>query len=94
MSRPAHTDGAASAAPIQNYRVGDFAACFGISVRTAWDLIARGEIEAIKIGRRTLVVAASAQAWQARCPRVAPTKRGAQPANAMADASPSDHGKS
>jgi excisionase family DNA binding protein len=63
----------ATASP-QNYRIDDFAQCFGISRRTVWELIARGEIEALKIGRRTLITAESAEAWRSRCPRVKPTK--------------------
>jgi len=59
----------------QNFRIEDFASCFGVSRRTAWDLIARGEIEALKIGRRTLITAESAKAWRDRCPRVRPTKK-------------------
>lgn len=59
---------------VLNYRIEDFAACFGVSERTAWDLIATGEVEALKVGRRTLVTAESAKAWRDRCPRVQPSK--------------------
>lgn len=58
---------------VANYRVEDFAACFGVSARTTWGLIASGAIDAIRCGRRTLITAESAKAWRDRCPRV-PTK--------------------
>lgn len=56
--------------PVQNYRIDDFAHCFGVSKRTVWQLISSGELVALKIGRRTLVTAESAKAWRDRCPRV------------------------
>jgi excisionase family DNA binding protein len=62
-------------AALKNYRIEDFALCFAVSKRTVWELIARGEIEALKIGRRTVITAESAQAWRDRCPRVSPSKK-------------------
>jgi excisionase family DNA binding protein len=55
---------------IMNYRIEDFCAVFGVARRTTYDLIAVGEIEAIKIGTRTVITAESARAWRNRCPRV------------------------
>lgn len=63
---------------VANYRIEDFAACFGVSVRTTWTLIASGEVEAIKVGRRTLITANSARVWLASCPRVTPKAAKAQ----------------
>lgn len=60
---------------VQNYRIEDFCAVFGVGERTAWDLIATGEVEALKVGRRTLITAESAKAWRDRCPRVQPSKK-------------------
>lgn len=59
---------------VQNYRIEDFAACFGVSRRLVFTLISRGEIEALKVGRRTLITAESAKAWRDRCPRRVPAK--------------------
>lgn len=59
---------------VQNYRVEDFCAVFGISRRTAWQLISDGHVEALKVGRRTLITAESAAAWRDRCPRVSPAR--------------------
>jgi len=59
---------------VANYRIEDFAACFGISARTTWSLIATGEVDAIKAGRRVLITAESARAWRERCPKVRPTR--------------------
>lgn len=68
-------DGAkVAAAPVLNYRIEDFAHCFAVSRRTAWQLISTGEIDALKVGRRTLITAESAWAWRERCPRVQGTK--------------------
>jgi hypothetical protein len=55
---------------VQNYRIEDFVACFGVSRRLVFTLISRGDIEALKVGRRTLITAESAKAWRDRCPRV------------------------
>jgi excisionase family DNA binding protein len=47
---------------VQKYRVEEFSACFGVSRRLVFTLISRGEIEALKVGRRTLITAESAKA--------------------------------
>lgn len=57
---------------IVNFRIEDFCAHFGVSRRSAFVLINEGEIEAIKIGARTVITAESARAWRARCPRIVP----------------------
>lgn len=60
---------------VLNFRIEDFCAVYGVSERTAWRLIDQGDVEALKVGTRTLVTTESAKAWRARCPRVKPSKK-------------------
>lgn len=55
---------------VQLYRTSDFAAAHGVSLRTVWNLIAAGEVDAIKVGKLVLITAESARAWIERAPRV------------------------
>ena len=53
-------------------------AALGVSVRTAWKLIASGELKAKKIGRRTIVEPAALADYLASVPPAVPeTSRGA-----------------
>jgi excisionase family DNA binding protein len=49
-----------------NYRINDACHRLAISRTSLYDLIARGEINVIKIGTRTLVPAAELEAFQQR----------------------------
>ena len=54
-----------------------FAEKHAISVPTAWRLIARGELVARKIGRRTIITAQDESAWLESLPRVRATRAAA-----------------
>lgn len=50
--------------------VKDVAAWFGLSRSTQYRMLERGEIEALKIGRTTLIVTASVERYLAKVPRL------------------------
>ncbi len=49
-----------------NWRVDDFCNAHGIGRTFFYDEVKRGELKPIKIGKRTLVPASEAKAWQDR----------------------------
>lgn len=61
-----------SAAPSERraYTVRQFSEAFSLSRATVYNLIRRGEIEARKVGGRTLIPAAIADSWFASLPEV------------------------
>ena len=52
------------------YTVRQFSEAFSLSRATVYNLISRGEIEARKVGGRTLIPAESAESWFASLPEV------------------------
>ncbi|WP_029557773.1 hypothetical protein [Xanthobacter sp. 91] len=54
-----------------------FCADYSISHVTAYKLIHEQAIEAVKLGRKTLIVVESADAWAASLPRMKPKTRAA-----------------
>lgn len=53
-----------------NLSVGEAVRMFGIGRTKLYELIQRGDIEAVKLGRRTLIRAASARAFMESLPRL------------------------
>jgi hypothetical protein len=53
----------------------DFNRRFGVGRTKAYELIGAGAIEAVKVGRRTLIVLDSALRWAASLPKYAPKAR-------------------
>ena len=56
--------------PTENVSIGEAVRLFGIGRTKLYELIQRGDIEAIKLGRRTLVRARSARAFIDSLPRI------------------------
>jgi excisionase family DNA binding protein len=56
--------GADGSAPLMSIR--DLAEFLGVSQRTAWGLIAKGEVQRVRIGRAVRVTRESAEAFVAR----------------------------
>lgn len=54
----------------ENFSIGEAVRCFGIGRTKLYELINSGEIEAIKLGRRTLIRAESARSFINGLPRV------------------------
>ena len=54
----------------ENLSVGEAVRMFGIGRTKLYELIQRGDIEAVKLGRRTLIRAASARAFIDNLPRL------------------------
>jgi excisionase family DNA binding protein len=54
----------------ENLSVGEAVRMFGIGRTKLYELIRRGDIEAVKLGRRTLIRAASARAFIDNLPRL------------------------
>lgn len=54
----------------ENFSIGETVRLFGIGRTKLYELIQNGEIEAIKLGRRTLIRAESARSFIDRLPRV------------------------
>lgn len=54
----------------ENLSVGEAMPMFGIGRTKLYELIQRGDIEAVKLGRRTLIRAASARAFMESLPRL------------------------
>lgn len=54
----------------ENLSVGEAVRMFGIGRTKLYELIQRGDIEAVKLGRRTLIRAASARAFIESLPRL------------------------
>jgi excisionase family DNA binding protein len=54
----------------ENFSVGETIQLFGIGRTKLFELIKRGDIEAIKLGRRTLIRADSARSFIESLPRV------------------------
>ena len=54
----------------ENLSVGEAVRMFGIGRTKLYELIQRGDIEAVKLGRRTLIRAASARAFIDGLPRL------------------------
>jgi excisionase family DNA binding protein len=54
----------------ENPSVGEAVRMFGIGRTKLYELIQRGDIEAVKLGRRTLIRAASARAFMESLPRL------------------------
>ena len=54
----------------ENLSIGETVRLFGIGRTKLYELINSGDIEAIKLGRRTLIRAESLRAFVARLPRV------------------------
>lgn len=54
-----------------------FCADYSISHVTAYKLIHERAIEAVKLGRKTLIIVESADAWAASLPRIKPKTRAA-----------------
>ncbi|RIX32191.1 helix-turn-helix domain-containing protein [Sphingomonas edaphi] len=54
----------------ENFSVGETVRLFGIGRTKLYELIQSGEIEAIKLGRRTLIRAESARSFIDSLPRV------------------------
>ena len=52
------------------YPIKDFCHVYGVGRSLAYDMIRRGELEARKAGRRTLITAASADRWFASLNRL------------------------
>lgn len=48
---------------VQARTVAGFVAAYGIGVTTTYALIGAGKLRTVKVGRRTLIVEASARAW-------------------------------
>lgn len=55
--------------------VDEFRSAYRIGLTRAYELIASGEIEARKVGRKTLVVTESVDAWFARQPAFVPASK-------------------
>lgn len=68
----AHNEPAAIAAVSRG--VHEFAAAHGLSVPTVHRLIAGGSLTAVKVGRRTLILAADEARWLESLPRIASRK--------------------
>lgn len=56
--------------PTENVSIGEAVRLFGIGRTKLYELIQRGDIEAIKLGRRTLIRANSARAFIDSLPRI------------------------
>lgn len=54
----------------ENLSVGEAVRRFGIGRTKLYELIQRGDIEAVKLGRRTLIRAASARAFLESLPKL------------------------
>ena len=54
----------------ENLSIGEAVRTFGIGRTKLYELIQNGDIEAVKLGRRTLIRAASARAFIDSLPRV------------------------
>jgi excisionase family DNA binding protein len=55
------------------YSVEEFSAAFGIGKTKIYALLKSGELSARKIGRRTVIPTAAAEAWAASLPGYRPT---------------------
>jgi len=53
--------------------VGHLAQKLGISARTVWRVIQRGELPTVRIGRRTLIRLSAVRAWLAGCESPTPS---------------------
>jgi excisionase family DNA binding protein len=53
--------------------VNHLAARLGISARTVWRVIQRGELPTVRIGRRTLIRQSAVRAWLAGCESPTPS---------------------
>jgi excisionase family DNA binding protein len=68
-----------------NLTINEFCAAFKIGRTKAYELIAAGEVEAIKLGNKTLIPYAELEKLQARLPRMRPsTEAPLQPKNTAA----------
>lgn len=56
--------------------IGYLAEKLGLSTRTVWRIIARGELPTLRIGRRRLIRVADVQFWLSGCEAQAPTATG------------------
>lgn len=56
--------------PTENVTIGEAVRLFGIGRTKLYELIQNGDIEAVKLGRRTLVRASSARAFIDSLPRL------------------------
>lgn len=54
------------------WTIHDFCWAHGVSKTTVYDLLASGELEAVKAGRRSLITGESQRRWRASLPRYAP----------------------
>lgn len=51
----------------QAYRIAELVKCFGIGKTKIYSLIAKGQLQALKSGRITMVSAASVEEWLRTC---------------------------
>ncbi len=50
----------------------EFCRAYGVSKSTAYELLASGALTAVKVGRRSLLTAASVERWRASLPKYQP----------------------
>lgn len=64
----------AQAQPRELWTILDFCKAHGISKTRVYDLLASGELEAVKAGRRSLITGESQRRWLASLPRFVPAR--------------------
>jgi excisionase family DNA binding protein len=57
------------------FSIDDFCSRYGIGRTTAYEEIRTGRLEAVKVGRRTLITEQAAQDWLSSLPKAGKTRR-------------------